>query len=205
MDPFGGNMCGNFEVKATIKKVQKRFGLKLTPPIAHGPEMRPTDRILTIDGLSGQARGRLLGWGLRVAWDSKPLINARAESLIEKPTFRPLLQTRCLIPASAYFEWQRPEGGAKQKMRIRPKGLAGDEPFAMAGLIGPDNDTVTIITCTPAPDIATIHDRMPVILEPGGEMEWLNPKRLFPSVSNLLRPYAHDLDTENVDDHPVLF
>lgn len=108
-------MCGNFEVKAAMKKVKERFGLKLSPPAPHGINMRPTNRILTIDGQSGQARGRLLGWGLRVDWDRKPLINARAETLTTKATFASLLQQRCLVPASAYFEWQRPEGGAKQK------------------------------------------------------------------------------------------
>jgi len=198
-------MCGKFEVKAAMKKVKKRFGLKLSPPPPQGIEMAPTDRILTIDGQSGQVRGRLLGWGLKVDWDSKPLINARAETLSTKATFRPLLQRRCLVPATAYFEWAQPPGfksaGAKQKMRIHAKDR---ELFAMAGLIGEDGDSVTIVTCTPAPEIATLHDRMPVILNPQDEAAWIDTRRAFNEVEKLLRPYDGGLQGENVDQCPVL-
>ena len=64
--------------------------------------------------------GRLLGWGLGVDWTAKPLINARAETLAEKRTFRPLLERRCLVPATAYFEWRK-DGKARHKNRIRPE------------------------------------------------------------------------------------
>jgi len=199
-------MCGKFEVKAAMKKVKKRFGLKLTPPAPEGVEMAPTARILTIDGQSGHVRGhvrgRLLGWGLHVDWSPKPLINARAETLSTKATFRPLLQRRCLVPATAYFEWARPPGGAKQKMRIH----APDEDlFAMAGLIGEDGDSVTIVTCAPAPAIASIHDRMPVILEPDDEAAWIDSAPPFTDVEKLLRPYDKGLRGDNVDQRPVLF
>jgi len=198
-------MCGKFEVKAAMKKVKKHFGLKLTPPApstqSQSVEMNPTDRILTIDAQSGQARGRLLGWGLKVDWDSKPLINARAETLTTKATFQPLLEQRCLVPATAYFEWARPAGGAKQKMRIHAE---GSDLFAMAGLIGADGDSVTIVTCTPAPEIATIHDRMPVILKPEDEAAWIDGERPFSAVEQLLRPYDGGLRGENVDQRPVL-
>ncbi|HEY9079753.1 SOS response-associated peptidase [Magnetovibrio sp.] len=207
-------MCGKFEVKAAMEKVKERFGLKLSPPpppqSLHGTEMNPTNRILTIDGQSGMTRGRLLGWGLQVDWDAKPLINARAETLITKPTFRPLLNKRCLVPATAYFEWARPAGGAKQKMRIHMKSAATGEDnedgelFAMAGLIGADDDTVTIVTCAPAPDIASIHDRMPVILKPEDEAAWIDTRNTFDQVNALLRPYDGGLRADNVDDRPVL-
>lgn len=194
-------MCGRFEVKEAKKKLKKRFGLKLAPPAPVAQEMKPTDRVLTIDAESGHARGRLLGWGLKVDWDAKPLINARAESLTEKPTFRPLLNRRCLVPATAYFEWQRPQGGAKQKMRIHP----GDqELFAMAGLVGADGDTVTIITTTPSSEIRDIHDRMPVILAPEDEAAWIDPAIPFDQLSGKLHPYASAMAYENADDSPVL-
>jgi len=194
-------MCGKFEVKEAMKKVKKRFGLKLSPPPLKGVEMRPTDRILTIDGQSGQPRGRLLGWGLSVDWDTKPLINARAETLATKATFRPLLEQRCLVPATAYFEWQRPKGGAKQKMRLHPQ---DSDLFAMAGLIGADGDSVTIVTCTPAAEISTIHDRMPVILSPNDEAQWIDPKVSFAEVEALLRPYRAGMTAQNVDENPAL-
>lgn len=185
-----------------MEKVKKRFGLKLSPPPPHGVETSPTDRILTIDAQGGLRRGRLLGWGLKVEWDAKPLINARAETLSAKATFRSLLQRRCLVPATAYFEWARPSGGAKQKMRIH---VEDAELFAMAGLIGADGDSVTIVTCAPAPGIATIHDRMPVILTPEDEAAWIDAGRTFTDVENLLRPFDRNLRADNVDQRPVLF
>lgn len=194
-------MCGRFEVKAASAKLKKRFGLKLAPPTPRAGEQRPTQRILTIDAEQGLARGRLLGWGLKVEWDAKPLINARAESLGQKPTFRPLLGRRCLVPATAYFEWQRPEGGAKQKVRIHP---ANQELFAMAGLVGADGDTVTIVTCTPAPEIEAIHERMPVILAPEIETAWMDPARPFADVQDLLKSYGHGMTAENADDAPTM-
>lgn len=194
-----------------MKKVKDRFSLKLSPPAPNNIDMRPTDRILTIDGQSGQARARLLGWGWRVDWNAKPLINARAESLAAKMTFRGQLQQRCLIPATAYFEWQRPTGGAKQKMRIHPQaphsqGTHSQDAglFAMAGLIGPDQDSVTLITCTPCADIADIHTRMPVILNRADETKWIDPDRSFPDVQRFLRPYTQGMVAQNVDKNPVL-
>ena len=199
-------MCGKFEVKAAMEKVKKRFGLKLSPPPPHGIEMAPTDRILTIDTQGGLRRGRLLGWGLKVDWDPKPLINARAETLIAKATFRPLLQRRCLVPATAYFEWARPpgfkSGGAKQKTRIH---VEDADLFAMAGLIGADGDSVTIVTCAPTPEIAMIHNRMPAILKPQDEAAWIDAGRTFKDVEHLLRPYDGGLRADNVDQRPVLF
>lgn len=185
-----------------MEKVKKRFGLKLSPPPPHAIEMAPTDRILTIDTQGGLRRGRLLGWGLKVEWDAKPLINARTETLKTKPTFRPLLQRRCLVPATAYFEWAKPSGGAKQKMRVH---VEDAELFAMAGLIGADGDSVTIVTCAPAPEIAMIHDRMPAILTPEDEAAWIDAGRTFTDVEKLVRPYDGGLRADNVDQRPVLF
>ncbi len=141
-------------------------------------ELRPTDPALVIvpDGAN------LLSWGLRVDWDAKPLINARAETLCQKKTFRRLLESRCLVPATAYFEW-REDGGVKLKNRIgKPdKGI-----FAFAGLM--DGDTFTIVTCAPGPDIAHIHNRMPVILDRQAETRWIDPDAPFEAVSSVLVP-----------------
>lgn len=194
-------MCGKFEVKAPAKKLKKRFGLKLSPPTASALVMNPTDRVLAIDGHSGHARGRLLKWGLNVNWDTKPLINARAETLNDKATFRPLLERRCLVPASAYFEWQLSEGGIKQKMRIHPE---GEELFAMAGLIGTDGDSVTLVTCAPAPSVSHIHNRMPVILRLHDESAWIAADAPFSTVAEHLCPHPDALSVENVDDRPAL-
>ncbi len=148
---------------------------------ATAPELRPTNRAPVI---AGGRRAHLLVWGLPAPWNDKPLINARAETLARKKTFRPLLGNRCLVPATAYFEW-RGEGRRKLKMRIAP---ADGGLMAFAGLT--DGDHFTIITCAPAPAIAHIHDRMPVILDAGAEEPWLDLGLPFTAVDALLVPYA---------------
>lgn len=172
-------MCSRFELKAGPDDLARRFGLKTSPPVPNPLELRPTDLALAItaDG------PRLLTWGLSVDWDPKPLINARAETLGQKKTFRPFLESRCLIPAGAYFEWRK-DGAARHKNRIS---LAPDSLFAFAGLT--DGERFTIITCAPAPSIAGIHNRMPVILERRAEARWINPKMSFEAVSGDLVPY----------------
>ena len=174
-------MCSRFEIDARQGDLAERFGLADPPPLPGAPEMRPTDRALIIDG---GANPRLLSWGLAVEWDAKPLINARAETLWEKKTFRPLLENRCLVPATAYFEW-REDGRARRKNRI---GIAGGGVFAFAGLT--DGDRFTIITCPPAPGIAHIHGRMPVILERRAESPWIDRGAAFEEVAGLLVPFG---------------
>tara|TARA_Y100000294_G_scaffold117911_1_gene109468 strand:+ start:1013 stop:1600 length:588 start_codon:yes stop_codon:yes gene_type:complete len=174
-------MCSRFEIDATPGDIAERFGLADPPPLLGASEMRPTDLGLIIDG--GE-KPCLSGWGLAVEWDAKPLINARAETLSRKKTFRPLLGNRCLVPATAYFEWRK-DGPARRKNRIGTKSRG---VFAFAGLT--DGDRFTIITCPPAADIAHIHDRMPVILERRAEHLWIDRGTPFNEVSGLLVPYG---------------
>ena len=193
-------MCSRFELETTAGDLAQRFGLEAAPPMPNTKELRPTDLSLVIapDG------PKLLSWGLRMDWDNKPLINARAETLSEKKTFQPLLESRCLVPATVYFEWRK-DGGAKLKNRI---GLGNRGLFAFAGLL--DGDRFTIITCAPQPGIAHIHNRMPVILEPSAEARWINPEAPFESVSGLLVPYpseplSAEEDAPPPDRQPDLF
>lgn len=180
-------MCSRFEMAAPAADIARRFSLAAAPPLPNTPELRPTDLALVI-----QPEGsRLLGWGLAVPWDAKPLINARAETLAQKPTFRPLLDTRCLVPATAYFEWRK-AGKAKLKNRIA---LSEGGVFAFAGLT--DGERFTIVTCLPAPAIAHIHERMPVILDRRAEAPWIDPGVPFAEVSGFLVPYqAESLKAE---------
>ncbi|MAF46824.1 MAG: SOS response-associated peptidase [Rhodospirillales bacterium] len=177
-------MCSRFEINDTFEEVSLRFDIANGPDFAPMPEVRPTNRVPVI------AAGRnisLLRWGLEVAWDSKPLINARAETITQKKTFQPLLANRCLVPATAYFEWRR-DTGRKIKTRIQ---LKSGGLFAMAGLT--DGDNFTIITCAPAPAITHIHSRMPVIVNPGIESHWLNSKLDFSDVADALKPVADEI------------
>ncbi len=174
-------MCSRYEIDTSPRDLAQRFALDDPPPLPPVPELRPTNRALVI---AGAGRAHLLVWGLPAPWNDKPLINARAETLARKKTFRPLLGNRCLVPATAYFEW-RSEGRHKLKMRIAP---ADGGLMAFAGLT--DGDHFTIITCAPAPAIAHIHNRMPVILDAGAEEPWLDAGLPFTAVGALLVPYA---------------
>ncbi len=185
-------MCSRFEINSRPRDLARRFGLSDEPSGFTTGEVRPTDAALTIDATGARA----MRWGLDVDWDSKPLINARAETLVEKPTFRPLLQRRCLVPADAYFEWRR-DGARRLKNRIAP--VAGGI-MAFAALN--DGERVVIVTCVPAPDIAHIHGRMPVIVAEDAEARWCDPALPFADVAVLLRPAATGFLAANEDTPP---
>jgi len=140
-------------------------------------------------------------WGLIPSWAKDPsignrMINARAETLAEKPAFRTALRRRrCLIPADGFYEWKKDPGGkTKTPMLIRMK--SGDI-FAFAGIWetwhSPDGSVVpscTVITTRPNELMASIHDRMPVILKPEDYQRWLDPAEHDPAdLTDLLKPY----------------
>ncbi len=177
-------MCSRYELGEGPAAMVRRFDLPKPPPTWPANELRPTNRAPVILDDGGGRRAVLPRWGLPATWDNKPLINARAETLSERKTFRPLLGNRCLVPATAYFEWRK-DGRHKRKNRIAP---ADGGLFAFAGLV--DGDHFTIITCAPAPGIAHIHNRMPVILAGDGEAQWLERERPFETVAPLLVPFT---------------
>ncbi len=140
-------------------------------------------------------------WGLIPGWAKDPaighrMINARAETLAEKPSFRtPLRRRRCLILADGFYEWRKDPGGkTKTPMYIR---LSNGAPFAFAGLWdlwrGPDDSPVTsctIITTSPNDLLAPIHNRMPVILPADAYEQWLDPdEQPADRLTPLLNPY----------------
>jgi putative SOS response-associated peptidase YedK len=133
---------------------------------------------------TGENHLAIMRWGLIPSWtkdirSAKPLINARGESLAEKPAFRGLLRSRrCLVPASGFYEWKK-EGNRKSPYYFL---LPGEPLFAFAGLYdewhnpgGVMVSTYTIITCDANPLVAAVHDRMPVILSREAEERWLAP------------------------------
>lgn len=141
-------------------------------------------------------------WGLIPHWSkdgAKPVINARAESINELPTFRDSFQhKRCLIIADGFYEWQK-QGRSKQPYRITLKdgGL-----FAFAGLYDNwhEKRTATIITTEPNTLMRPIHDRMPAILNPADEDVWLVNQELD-TLSRLLEPYSdQELVTTQITD-----
>jgi putative SOS response-associated peptidase YedK len=138
-------------------------------------------------------------WGLIPHWAREAsvgykMINARAETLTEKPAFRNLLgNRRCLVLADSFFEWKK-AGSKKQPYRIM---LKSGEVFAFAGLTsrwrdpadGQEIGTFTIITCEPNEVAALYHDRMPVILTRESARIWLDPKAELHDALSLLKPY----------------
>jgi len=174
-------MCSRFELSSSPRDLARRFSLDDLPSAFTTGEIRPTNGALIVN-FSGAATKN---WGLSVDWDKKPIINARAETLDRKPTFQPLLENRCLVPATAYFEWRR-DGTARFKNRI----AAGDGAlFCFAGLT--DGERFTVITRAPLPSVAHIHNRMPVILPAAIQAEWIEPAAGFGDVAHLL---GNDMD-----------
>jgi putative SOS response-associated peptidase YedK len=166
-------------------------------------DIRPTQQVFA---LQTDHVLSLMKWGLVPSWAKDPqigskMINARAEGIQSKPTFkRPLRLQRCIIPANAFFEWKG-NPGAKAKYRIERK---DGELFGFAGLYdtwrdphdpsGDELTTCTIITTQPNEVVAPIHDRMPVILLPEDEDLWLDPDVTEPEpIASLLRPYPAEL------------
>jgi len=146
----------------------------------------------------GARRMHMLRWGLVPSWarDARigsRMINARAESVLERPAFREAFRRRrCLVPADGFFEWQ-PRGGGKHPFLVR---LRGGGVFAMAGLWArwrsPDGeplDSFTVLTTTPNEVVAPLHDRMPVILPPERYAPWLDPTLEAPALTALLAPF----------------
>jgi len=159
-------------------------------PIACRYNIAPSQQIAVVAN-DGQNQIDFYRWGLVPFWAKDPsignrMINARMESLAEKPAYRSALRSRrCLIPADGFYEWKRSPGGGKTPMCIR---LKSREPFAFAGLWekwrggdGVELRTCTIITGTPNALVRPIHDRMPVILRPDDFQRWIEPGEREPA------------------------
>lgn len=178
-------MCGRYTLATPDPSaIRARFPVGEAVRIRRRYNVAPTDEVLTVTtDRTGAPRGELLRWGLVPSWADSPavgakLINARLETASEKPAFRTAFRRyRCLIVADGFYEWRRRSTGPKQPFHVTRDDGA---PFAFAGLWsiwhGPDEQTLrtcTIIT-RPANDaVAALHDRMPVILAPEHEADWL--------------------------------
>ena len=202
-------MCGRFAFDATADEAQQSF-----PGFIFPADMPPRYNIAPgqpILAFIGENRADYFKWGLVPSWakDIKignKMINARAETLAEKPAFRNAYKKRrCLIPATGFYEWQKqPDGKTKVPMHIC---LVSSQPFAMAGLWetwqsaeGQKIQTCTIVTTEPNDLMMPIHNRMPVILPPETYAIWLDPKETSADVLNgLLKPYP----AANMTAHPV--
>jgi len=176
-------MCGRFALTVDLANVAAKFGVEATMHTEPRYNIAPTQPVASILR-NGEAHLAELRWGLIPSWAKDEsigarMINARAETLMEKPSFKGLLRSkRCLIIADGFFEWKQ-EDGRKTPMYIT---MADHQPFAFAGLWdswkNPEGEplrTCTIITTEPNEVVASIHNRMPAILLPEAYESWLDP------------------------------
>lgn len=171
-------MCANYENTLSPAQLLALYGIKAPPEYYESLSIRPDNAVLVItrDGAA------LCRWGLKASWDNKLIINARSETIEEKSSFRPLLEHRCLIPATGWFEWQAIEGAKrKRKHRLQPD---GQQSFCFAGLS--DGERVVMLTRTPASEIAHVHDRMPAVLAREDEQSWIDPAAKFDRLSEMI-------------------
>lgn len=184
-------MCSRYAATADPKVLAERFGAASAPGLRPRYNLAPGQDAAVM--LAAPApRMSLLRWGLLPSWakgpPAKPQINARAETLADKPFFRESFRwRRALVPADGWYEW--PKRGADKGPRLFR--LKGGAPFAFAGLW--DSGTFAIVTVEPNPLVARIHDRMPALLARDAEGPWLDPKTPPERLHELLRPYPSDL------------
>jgi len=195
-------MCGRFAFYSPHEAVTRLFGVAGVADIEPRWNIAPTQFIATVRAGDGGSRAlAMLHWGLVPSWAKERsigarMINARGETLREKPSFRNAYKRRrCLILADGYYEWQR-SGSVKQPFFIS---FADREPFGMAGLWeswkdpagGEPLESCCIVTTSPAASVAHVHDRMPVIIPAEARAEWLDAANAdVERLDRLLVPWA---------------
>lgn len=202
-------MCGRYAQSIDPKKLAKEFKVAEVPDVKPRYNIAPTQEVL---GVSESPDGREMTfyrWGLIPSWAKDAsmgarLINARSETVAEKPAFRAAFkQRRCIIPTDGFYEWQR-TGGKKQPFFFR---MRDERPFGFAGLWerwegegGQAINSCTILTTKANEVLRPVHDRMPVILHPDEYEMWLDTDvRKLDLIKEMLRPYP----AEEMISYPV--
>ncbi len=174
-------MCGRYTLFSEPAALAEQFGVAIPAPYAPRYNIAPSQPVLVVRSENDARHSALLDWGLLPSWSKDPRgsrrpINARAETVAEKPSFRTAFRRRrCLVPADGYYEWSS-SGGAKQPWFIR---RTDQRCFAIAGLWeywqrdGAVIESCCLLTCAANPRVAGIHHRMPVIIEPSAYATWL--------------------------------
>jgi putative SOS response-associated peptidase YedK len=183
-------MCGRYAASLPPEMMVELFKLLGTIDMPARFNIKPTEPILVIREQNGQRTAQFMRWGLIPAWvkDLKEfpvLINARADSMTQKPAFRNAVRlSRCIVPADGYYEWMVGPDGKKHPYFVT---LVANEPMVFAGLYatwtGPDGapiDSAAIVTVDPNLDISGVHDRMPAILRGDAVDRWLDTEHVGP-------------------------
>jgi putative SOS response-associated peptidase YedK len=196
-------MCGRYAITSAPEAIRRLFGYQEQPNFPPRYNVAPTQPVPIVRLAEGKRQFALVRWGLIPSWVKDPksfslLINARGESVLEKPAFRNAMRRRrCLFPADGFYEWKR-EGDRKTPYYVRAK-VGG--PMAIAGLweawMGPNGEemeTAVIVTTRANRTLAALHDRMPVIIPPDGFDFWLDGAKVDgETASAMIAPARDDL------------
>jgi putative SOS response-associated peptidase YedK len=176
-------MCGRYVIASSPEALRRLFGYGEQPNFPPRYNVAPTQPVPVVILENGARRFQLMRWGFLPSWVKDPrtfalVINARAETVLEKPSFRNAIKRRrCLLPADGYYEWQA-SPARKRPFFIRRR---DSEPIAFAGVsetwTGPDGeevDTVAIITAAAGSEMAALHERVPVTIDPPDFDRWLD-------------------------------
>src|SRR5256714_6523898 len=190
-------MCGRYAITPAPEAIGQLFGYLEQPNFPPRYNVAPTQPVPIVRMVEGKRQLALVRWGLIPAWVKDRggfslVINARGESVLDKPAFRNAMKyRRCLFPADGFYEWKR-NGERKQPYFVR---LESGQPMAFAGLweswMGPNGEemeTAAIVTTTASRSIAHIHDRMPVIVPPEAFDFWLDPNVNAEMASAVIQP-----------------
>ncbi len=203
-------MCGRYALTSAPEAIRKLFGYADTPNFPPRYNIAPTQPIALVVAARGESgpvrRFMLARWGFVPGFVKDPrdfplLINARAETVAAKPSFRNAMKRRrCLVPADAYYEWLKVPAGGRITRKPYLFRRADGAPMALAGLWetyagadGAEIDTACILTTNASRATAAIHDRMPAIVEPKDFPAWLDCDGLgAEEAAALLKPAAED-------------
>jgi putative SOS response-associated peptidase YedK len=200
-------MCGRYSLTLPVDGIRRLFGFDQIPNLPARYNIAPTQAVLAVRAAEAARQAFMARWGLIPSWSRDPsigakMINARAETVREKPSFRTAFKRRrCLIPADAFYEWKTIDG-EKQPFRIA---FEDGDLFAFAGLWerwqgadGSDVETCSIVTTDAIESLSEIHHRMPVILDPDAFETWLTGSD--EAAADTMVPYA---GTRRLIFHPV--
>lgn len=194
-------MCGRYLITSSPEALRRLFGYGEQPNFPPRYNVAPTQPVPVVILENGVRQFRLMRWGFLPSWVKDPrtfalVINARAETVLEKPSFRNAIRRRrCILPADGYYEWKT-SPTRKQPHLIRRR---DGEPIGFAGVAetwtgpnGEEVDTVAIVTAAAAPEMAALHDRVPVTIDPRDFDRWLGGDELDlePAMELLVAPRA---------------
>ena len=224
-------MCGRFGLFAELDELAEQFNFdpSIMQDIYHPRwNIPPTVPVLGIqrstrENVAGENRAGLLKWGMTAGWSksqskaSRPLFNARGETVHRLPSFRDsFANRRCLIPANGFYEWKKDDSGTRTPVWFRRQDAA---PVAFAGIWTSERTTdgdlasCAIITCDANDFVSPVHTRMPVILPPETYSQWLDPDASLYTLRELVQPaewpdmtqYIVSTEVNRVaNDHPAL-